>query len=60
MTDAERQVLRAATEAMVEARRRAKTRGLTNEEIEREEDDDDSQYWDDVREIGAKPRTVTH
>jgi hypothetical protein len=56
-------ILRVAHGAILAARRRAKDRGLTDEEIDRESDDEDSQYWDDIREIlGSKPRSpdVTH
>ena len=62
MTDAERAMLKPAMEAMQEARRRARARGLTDEEIGREEDDDDSQFWDDVRAYAAEwhARKETH
>jgi hypothetical protein len=39
---------------LVEARRRARARGLTAEAIEREVEDSDSQYWKDFREVARK------
>ena len=39
---------------LVEARRRARARGLTSEAIEREVEDSDSQYWKDFREVARK------
>lgn len=56
MTDAEREQLRIARSAMMQARARAKARGLFNAEIEREEDDDDSTFWEDVASIGRALR----
>ena len=49
MDKAEERSLRAAHYAVVEATRRARLRGLTADELEREGEDDDSQYWEDVR-----------
>ena len=52
----------AVLEAVGEARRRAMARGLTETEIDREQDDVDSQYWEDVAEIAAaqRARRATH
>jgi hypothetical protein len=56
MTAAERDNLRRAMDAMQRARSMAKARGLTDAQIADEEEDDDSQYWDDVAEIAAALR----
>jgi len=56
MTDSEREELRIAQKALLEARARALARGLTPEQITREEDDEESQFWDDVEEIGERLR----
>jgi hypothetical protein len=47
----ERKALELVMRAMQEARRRAEARGLESAEINREEDDDDSIYWDDFRSV---------
>ena len=39
---------------LVEARRRARARGLMAEAIEREVEDSDSQYWKDFRDVARK------
>ena len=39
---------------LVEARRRARARGLTAEAIEREVEDSNSQYWKDFRDVAGK------
>ena len=39
---------------LVEARRRARARGLTAGAIEREVKDSDSQYWKDFRDVARK------
>ena len=49
LTDQSR-FMRWAQEAVQEAERRALARGLTEPAIQREAEDTESQYWDDVRE----------
>jgi hypothetical protein len=62
MTDTDRKTLEIAMHAMKEARRRALERGLDPVEIDREEDDADSIYWEDFRSIvrEMKARASTH
>jgi hypothetical protein len=43
---------RFAEDVLRQARARARARGLTPAEIEAEEIDNDSEFWDDVRTIG--------
>ena len=45
-------MFRFADDLLEQARARARARGLTPAEIEAEEIDDDSEFWDDVRTIG--------
>jgi hypothetical protein len=60
MHEAENRTIKEVHPAMLEADRRARLRGLTPDEIDREFDDDDSEYWADfhdaLRDIRAKRR----
>jgi hypothetical protein len=62
MTSAEREQIREVQRGTLEADRRAKARGLTPADIDREVEDDDSQYWDDFREVvqGWRQRHGVH
>ena len=50
------QEVRLAYRAYLEARGRAMGRGLTDEDIEKEQDDDDSQFWKDVETVAERLR----
>ena len=43
--------LRIAVDALAAARKRAIERGLTAEQVDQEENDNDSQFWEDVYEL---------
>ena len=55
----ERDNIRRMAAAFREAERRARHRGLTRDDIEREQGEDDSQFWVDVWKIHTDPKRLT-
>jgi hypothetical protein len=51
LTSHELEQVKEAQACVGEANQRARARGLTAEALEREWEDDDSQYWDDYRDV---------
>jgi hypothetical protein len=56
MTPTEREQLRVAHAAMLEADQKARERGLSRNDIKAEVEDDDSQYWDDFTAAATRAR----
>jgi hypothetical protein len=56
LTAGEIQDIRIGHAAVLDARRRAQARGLTEAQIEQEEADDASQFWADVAEASRELR----
>lgn len=56
LSPTDREDLRIAMAAIQQARARAQARGLSTADIEAEEDDEDSQYWEDVAAIARTLR----
>jgi len=54
LSHAELDFVEEVRECLVEARQRARARGLTAAAIEREVEDSDSQYWKDFRDVARK------
>ena len=56
LTAKERDEIRIAHHALMEAKSRARARGLTQAEIDAEGEDDDSEFWADVASITRELR----